>query len=53
MNAKPYINATSGARRSVASFDDYAAAQRAVDTLSDRGFPRAVIVGTGLRYMRR
>ena len=34
-------------------FDGYAAAERAVDTLSDRGFPvgRVAIVGTGLRCL--
>lgn len=46
---------TGGGRRSVATFADYAAAQRAVDTLSDRGFPveRVAIVGTGLRYVEQ
>jgi len=42
-------------RRTVASFDDYADAQRAVDRLSDEGFPvaRVTIVGTGLRYVEQ
>ena len=46
---------TDGGRRSVATFDDYAGAQRAVDTLSDRGFPveHVAIVGTGLRYVEQ
>ena len=46
---------TGGGRRSVATFDDYAGAQRAVDTLSDRGFPveHVAIVGTGLRYVEQ
>ena len=36
-------------------FDEYAAAQRAVDTLSDHGFPvgRVAIVGIGLRYVEQ
>lgn len=40
-------------RRTVAAFDGYAAAQHAVDTLSDHGLPvgRVAIVGTGLRYV--
>ncbi len=46
---------TGGGRRSVATFEDYAGAQRAVDALSDRGFPieRVAIVGTGLRYVEQ
>jgi uncharacterized membrane protein len=42
-------------RRAVAAFEDYAAAQRAVDFLSDRGFPvqRVAIVGHGLRYVEQ
>jgi uncharacterized membrane protein len=42
-------------RRTVATFDDYADAQRAVDRLSDEGFPveRVAIVGTGLRYVEQ
>lgn len=46
---------TGGGRRTVATFDDYAGAQRAVDTLSDRGFPveHVAIVGTGLRYVEQ
>lgn len=46
---------TGGGRRSIATFEDYAAAQRVVDTLSDRGFPveRVAIVGTGLRYVEQ
>jgi len=44
-----------GSRRTVANFDDYADAQRAVDRLSDEGFPvaRVTIVGTGLRYLEQ
>jgi hypothetical protein len=39
-------------RRSVGTYDSYRDAQRAVDTLSDRGFPvsRVAIVGRGLRF---
>ena len=42
---------SSHARRTVATFGDYAAAQAAVDQLSDEGFPvdSVVIVGHGLR----
>jgi len=42
-------------RRTVAAFDDYAQAQRAVDHLSDRGFPveRVAIVGHGIRYVEQ
>jgi hypothetical protein len=40
------------ARRSVGTYEDYVDAQRAVDTLSDKGFPvsRVSIVGRGLRF---
>jgi len=40
------------ARRSVGTYDSYAEAQRAVDRLSDQGFPveRVAIVGRGLRF---
>ena len=42
-------------RRTVASFTSYAAAEQAVDRLSDRGFPveHAAIIGTGLRYIEQ
>jgi hypothetical protein len=42
-------------RRSVAVYDHYADAQRAVDHLSDSGFPveRVAIVGEGLRYVEQ
>jgi hypothetical protein len=42
-------------RRSIATFDSYADAQRAVDRLSDLGFPvdRVAIVGHGLRYVEQ
>jgi hypothetical protein len=43
---------TPSARRSVGTYERYPDAQRAVDTLSDRGFPveRVAIVGQGLRF---
>jgi hypothetical protein len=42
-------------RRSIASYDSYAEAQRAVDHLSDSKFPveRVTIVGHGLRYVEQ
>jgi hypothetical protein len=42
-------------RRTVASFDSYEDAQRAVDRLSDQGFPveRVAIVGHGMRYVEQ
>jgi hypothetical protein len=42
-------------RRAIASFDAYDEAQRAVDRLSDAGFPveRVAIVGHGLRYVEQ
>jgi hypothetical protein len=42
----------STARRSVGTYETYPEAQRAVDLLSDRGFPveRVAIVGRGLRF---
>ncbi len=47
--------APSTTRRTVASFTNYAEAERAVDKLSDRGFPveHAAIIGTGLRYIEQ
>jgi hypothetical protein len=41
--------------RTVATFHSYEDAERAVDRLSDHGFPveRATIVGRGLRYVER
>ena len=43
---------TAAPRRSVGRYETYPEAQRAVDLLSDRGFPveRVSIVGTGLRW---
>jgi hypothetical protein len=42
-------------RRTVKSFSSYESAERAVDTLSDKGFPveHVAIVGTGLRYVEQ
>jgi hypothetical protein len=44
--------APSKARRSVGTYDSYPDAQRAVDVLSDKGFPveHVAIVGRGLRF---
>jgi hypothetical protein len=44
--------ASSTARHSVGTYETYGEAQRAVDVLSDRGFPvaRVAIVGRGLRF---
>jgi hypothetical protein len=53
------MNSSNGAggppRRVVARFGSYDEAQRAVDRLSDQGFPveRVAIVGTGLRYVEQ
>jgi Heat induced stress protein YflT domain len=42
-------------KTTVATYGDYAAAERAVDHLSDQGFPveRVAIVGTGLKTVER
>ena len=50
------MRTVAGARhRTVATFDEYAEAQRAVDRLSDQRFPveRTAIVGHGLRYVEQ
>jgi hypothetical protein len=46
---------TPPARTTVASYDNYGDAERAVDYLSDNGFPveRAAIVGTGLKTVEQ
>jgi len=51
----PMLNPISAAWNTVARFDDYEAAQRAVDRLSDDGFPvgKLDIVGTDLRLIER
>jgi hypothetical protein len=48
-------SAGSRPRRAIATLDTYADAQRAVDRLSNAGFPveRVAIVGTGLRYVEQ
>ena len=53
--APPRFDATYTAWNTVASYDDYAAAQRAVDQLSDDGFPvqHLDIVGSDLRLVER
>ena len=50
---KTWVSQTS--RRPVAAYDSYAEAQRAVDLLSDRGFPveKVAIIGQGLRYVEQ
>jgi predicted lipid-binding transport protein (Tim44 family) len=47
--------APDGARRTVAGYDSYQQAERAVDWLADQGFPveHVSIVGTGLRYVEQ
>jgi len=55
-DASPAMRARStrsGPERVVATFDDYASAEKAVDMLSDRGFPveRTAIVGRDLQYV--
>ena len=49
------MNANASARRTVASYESYAEAQRAVDHLSDSKFPveHVAIVGHGLRYVEQ
>ena len=62
MSTNPHAQAALAAARftlqfpqSLATYDDYAAAQRAVDFLSDEGFPveNCMIVGTDLKQMER
>jgi hypothetical protein len=51
----PLPNPVSAAWNTVARFDDYESAQRAVDRLSDDGFPveKLDVVGSGLRLVER
>ena len=51
----PLADPISAAWNTVARFDDYESAQRAVDRLSDDGFPveKLDIVGSGLRLVER
>jgi len=54
-NDIPAFNPISAAWNTVARFDDYEAAQRAVDGLSDNGFPveKLTILGSDLRLIER
>ena len=54
-NDIPAFNPITAAWNTVARFDDYQAAQRAVDALSDNGFPveKLTILGTDLRLIER
>src|SRR5689334_12873073 len=51
----PRVDPAYTAWNTVASYDDYAAAQRAVDRLSDDGFPveQLDIIGSDLRLVER
>ncbi|HEY7324023.1 MAG TPA: general stress protein [Streptosporangiaceae bacterium] len=51
----PMLNPISAAWNTVARFDDYVSAQRAVDRLSDDGFPveKLDIVGSDVRLIER
>ena len=51
----PLLDPVSAAWNTVARFEDYESAQRAVDRLSDDGFPveKLDIVGSGLRLVER
>jgi hypothetical protein len=51
----PILDPISAAWNTVARFDDYESAQRAVDRLSDRGFPvgKLDIIGTDVRLIER
>ena len=51
----PLLNPVSAAWNTVARFDDYESAQRAVDRLSDDGFPieKLDVVGSDLRLVER
>jgi len=51
----PLLDPVSAAWNTAARFDDYESAQRAVDRLSDDGFPveKLDIVGSGLRLVER
>jgi len=54
-NGTPLLDPVSAAWNTVARFDDYESAQRAVDRLSDDGFPveNLDIVGSDLRLVER
>src|ERR1700759_5884157 len=51
----PLLNPVSARRTTVPRFDDYESAQRAVDRLSDDGFPveKLDVVGSDLRLVER
>jgi hypothetical protein len=55
LRGKPLLSPISAAWNTVARFDDYEAAQRAVDRLSDDGFPveKLDIIGSDLRLVER
>src|SRR5687767_10252404 len=55
MSTRPSRASTTHPRRTVATYSTYAEAERAVDWLSDQGFPvqRVAIVGTGLRTVEQ
>jgi hypothetical protein len=55
MSTTPTQGSAPGARRTIATYSEYQDAERAVDWLSDQGFPveRVTIVGTGLRYVEQ
>jgi hypothetical protein len=55
MSTVPTQDSAPSARRTIATFSEYQDAERAVDWLSDQGFPveRVTIVGTGLRYVEQ
>jgi hypothetical protein len=52
---QPSEGAVAAGRRTIASYSSYVDAERAVDILSDRGFPveRVAIVGTGIRLVEQ
>jgi hypothetical protein len=54
-NGMPVLNPITAAWNTVARFDDYPSAQRAVDRLSDDGFPvdKLDLIGTDLRLVER
>ena len=54
-NGTPLLNPFSAAWNTVARFDDYESAQRAVDRLSDDGFPieKLDVVGSDVRLVER
>jgi hypothetical protein len=54
-NSSAYSTASTGARRTIASFDRYEDAQNLVDRLADRGFPveRVAIVGSDIKLVEQ